>query len=179
MARQSLMKQHYCNTLLDMCEEVPLSRVSVVALIERAGTARQTFYNNFRDINDLIAYLPISFLESHAQGAHSSFAVRSAYEFATKHKGFFECLPQHSGQNNFRSTFLDWMRGHYYAMFITEDLSPDEVVYRKIAIDEHCFGIVDVFLEWCSAQLSWPIDALLKAHVEAAPAFIKEAGLTE
>ncbi|MCI8450585.1 MAG: TetR family transcriptional regulator, partial [Eggerthellaceae bacterium] len=42
-------KKLYCDTLLRLCETQPLNRITVTALIKETHTARQTFYNNFRD----------------------------------------------------------------------------------------------------------------------------------
>ena len=62
MSKRELMRKHYCETLLQMCEDQPLSTITVTALIKRADTAKQTFYNNFRDLNDLINYIPRTYM---------------------------------------------------------------------------------------------------------------------
>ena len=52
-------KELYCEALLRMCETQRLGKITVTSLIKETGTARQTFYNNFRDINDLVSFIPI------------------------------------------------------------------------------------------------------------------------
>lgn len=55
-------KELYCEALLRMCETQRLGKITVTSLIKETGTARQTFYNNFRDINDLVSFIPIHYL---------------------------------------------------------------------------------------------------------------------
>ena len=42
------------DALLELVEEAPLARVTVKQILERSGVSRQTFYNHFRDKNDLV-----------------------------------------------------------------------------------------------------------------------------
>ncbi len=54
--KSELIKRHFAEVLMDMCETRRLDDVTVVELVAEAGMARQTFYNHFTDINDLICY---------------------------------------------------------------------------------------------------------------------------
>ena len=42
------------DALLGLVEDVPLARVTIKQILERSGVSRQTFYNHFRDKNDLV-----------------------------------------------------------------------------------------------------------------------------
>ncbi len=50
-------KQALAMALEEMLQELPLSKVTVRALTERAGVDRQTFYYHFDTMNDLVVYL--------------------------------------------------------------------------------------------------------------------------
>lgn len=165
--------QQYCEALLEMCETRKLPEITVTALIERTGTARQTFYNNFHDINDLISYVPINFMGTYAQPPYFAKTVYEAYRYARKHKGFFCQLPFHQGQNNFRDTFVAYYRDLLRKEFVTDDLPEAERLYRTIAIEQLIIGTIDTFLEWCRQQMAWPLDVLVRVHLEATPAFIR------
>lgn len=173
MQRKDLMKRLYCETLLELADEKPLGKITVSDIIGRAGTARQTFYNHFRDINDLISYLPISFVSSASKGVYDIEGVRTAYNYAAHHKRFFSQLPSHSGQNNFRISFIEWMEQLYRDEYITDDLPSDEQLRRAIAIVQYSTGVVDSFLEWCRCGLDWPVDVLVQVQDDALPAFAR------
>ena len=173
--RADYVQQLYCEALLELSETMPLEKVTVTAIIQRAGTARQTFYNHFRDINDLISYLPINFLRERSTGDLYDFdAVGIAYDYAREHRAFFRQLPGHAGQNNFRESFILWLEESYYHVYTSDDMQPDERMYRMIAIDTYVSGVTDVFLEWCKADFSWPLDVLLRAQEDCAPPFVRE-----
>ena len=108
-------KKMYCEALLELCNSKQLAKITVGDLARETGTVRQTFYNNFRDINDLISYIPINYLKTTQADVLTTENACRAYEYALEHRAFFEQLPTHSGQNNFRETsiaitnqFLDW-----------------------------------------------------------------------
>jgi len=174
MSKRALMKKHYCETLLQMCEEQPLSEITVTALIKRAGTAKQTFYNNFRDLNDLINFIPRAYMMLAGVRSYSPESTLQAYRFASQHKGFFGALSTHRGQNNFRDEFISFAKHMEYREFLTDDLSPEARFERKLAIDVYTIGVVDHFLEWCRGGLEWPPDTLARVHAQAAPAFMRE-----
>ncbi|MBS5502088.1 MAG: hypothetical protein KHX01_03930, partial [Eggerthella sp.] len=119
-------KKLYCDTLLRLCETQPLNRITVTALIKETHTARQTFYNNFRDMNDLVSYIPISHLVQSGLPINTVENIRHAFAFAQHHKGFFRQLPDHAGQNNFRDTILEWLQQASYEQHLSPSLSPDE-----------------------------------------------------
>lgn len=175
MPRMQLMKRHYCETLLEMCEEQSLSGITVSALVARAGTARQTFYNNFKDKNDLVNFIPRAYMLLAGFDAYTPETILKAYRFASEHKGFFGALPTQDGQNGFREEFISFCKHKQYQAFLPDSLSPHERLERTLAIDLYTIGVVDHFLEWCRTGLTWPYETLARIHAEAAPAFIREA----
>ena len=170
-------KRRYCDALLALCETQKLSKISVSALIKEAKTARQTFYNNFRDINDLVSYLPINYLLSDGLPLNTLENIRHAFVFAQYHKGFFCQLPDHLGQNNFRDTFKAWLQDSCYRQYLGPEISPDTRLRMKLQIDLYCAGIIDVFLDWCRHGMEWPIEALLDTVWDCAPGFVRATPL--
>ena len=179
MAIKNLTKQYLCETLIAMCEEQPLSSITVTALIKRAGVARQTFYNNFRDINDIINYIPRTFMLLAGFDGYTPEATLKAYRYATRHKGFFSALAKHSGQNSFRDEFITFCQELMYRQFLPDNLSADERFRRKLALDVYTIGVVDHFLKWCEGGLEWPYEVVAQVHSEAAPAFILDQAQTK
>lgn len=168
------MKRLYCETLLELCSEKQLAKITVSDVIAQAGTARQTFYNHFRDINDLISYLPINYIAQALPDVYDRDAVFKAYSYAAENRQFFGQLPSHAGQNSFRETFTTWMEDLYRKAFVTDELEASETIRREIAIVQYSTGVVDSFLEWCRRGLDWPVDMLVQVQDEALPAFVRQ-----
>lgn len=172
--RVDRMKRIYCDSLLELAETTPLGKINVTMLVKAAGTARQTFYNHFHDVNDLIAFLPINYLMSKSAMIHDFGGVRAAYTYAMEHKAFFRQLPYHDGQNNFRESFIMWLEESYYEQYITNEMTSQERIRRMLAIDLYVSGVTCQFLEWCKADFSWPLETLLAVQEEALPPFARE-----
>lgn len=175
MASRDLTKQLYSETLLRLCESQSLSSINVTTVITAAKTARQTFYNHFSDINDLVGYIPISFMKTYGPPAYFAETVLEAYGYAIEHKGFFCQLPSHEGQNNFRDTFVSFMRKLMRREFLSGALDEAERQYRLVAIEQAIIGVTDTFLEWCRHEMEWPVDVLVRVQFDAMPPFIKAA----
>lgn len=47
----------FVNALLKMMERKKLSSVTIQDLLDETGASRQTFYNHFKDKNDLVCYI--------------------------------------------------------------------------------------------------------------------------
>lgn len=168
-------KKMYCEALLELCNSKQLAKITVGDLARETGTVRQTFYNNFRDINDLISYIPINYLKTTQADVLTTENACREYEYALEHRAFFEQLPTHSGQNNFRETFIAWLEQTYYEALIPQNMDENEKLLRKLQIDFFSIAITNQFLDWCSNGFAWPISVLTKAQEAALPDFAKEA----
>ena len=54
------IKELLANALLDLCESTSLKSITIKDLLNHTGVSRQTFYNHFKDKNDLIQYIYVS-----------------------------------------------------------------------------------------------------------------------
>ena len=50
-------------TLFDMLEQMPLSKITVTSLCKQAGVNRVTFYHHFTDVYDMISQIELSYVE--------------------------------------------------------------------------------------------------------------------
>ncbi|MBQ0065461.1 MAG: TetR/AcrR family transcriptional regulator C-terminal domain-containing protein [Firmicutes bacterium] len=51
------LKEIIANGLLEICEWKPLDKITVKQVLEKTGVSRQSFYNHFIDMDDLIHYI--------------------------------------------------------------------------------------------------------------------------
>lgn len=50
-------KRIIANSLLELCEDKPLEKITVSEIIKKSEAGRQTFYNHFKDKNDLVFWI--------------------------------------------------------------------------------------------------------------------------
>lgn len=65
-------KLRLAQALEDLLGEMPLSKITVRAIVERAGTNRQTFYYHFQTIDDLVIFLCSDRLSLLGEAVHRS-----------------------------------------------------------------------------------------------------------
>lgn len=173
MDKKKLVRQHYANVLMELCKTRSLTSITVSDIVQEAGTARQTFYNYFSDLNDLIcftAFLPMAMSSDPFTDAEST---RKAYELTLQRKTFFCQLPHHVGQNNFWEALDAWLKDLYYERYLVDGLSSEERDYRRVCIDLYCSGSAAVFKNWCAEGMTTSIDAIVAMLYDMSPTFVK------
>ena len=119
--QKSSAKELYVQALFNLCDVKSINKITVSDILRESGTARQTFYNNFRDINDLISYVTNYHLERDPNIFNTREGSLESLAFMREHKSFFCQLPKHSGQNNFRESHIRKLKRMYYKLvFQTE-----------------------------------------------------------
>ena len=56
------MKQLLAQSMLKLCKTIPLTSITIKHLLTDTGMSRQTFYNHFKDKQDLIQYIYEEFI---------------------------------------------------------------------------------------------------------------------
>lgn len=161
------------DALLRLAETKQLNKITVKDLLDATGTARQTFYNYFKDTNELIAYVWIYFFEEEYEKYFSPEGLKEVFERMKGHKAFYCQLPFHHGQNNYAESHLRWMKASYYRdAFVGVEEGSEEYVRRKVAVDGFLYGAVWTELDWLRDEMAWSADALVDFIFKNRPDFI-------
>lgn len=180
MGRQKSNAVEQCvYALFDLCETKSINKITVSDILRETGIARQTFYNSFRDINGLIAYVMNYHLDLYPSVFETKEQAVESLSFFRKHKAFFSQLPKHSGQNNFRDSHVQKMKSMYYkVIFQTEDPPADNL--QKALIDMYVYASVNFFFDWLSSEMTEPSDEVyVDAFIQAKPDFLPAVVVTD
>lgn len=99
-------------TLFDMLEQMPLSKITVTSLCKQAGVNRVTFYHHFTDVYDMISQIELSYVEE-LRDYNTKFTqngkVNFLYivRFVRKYSDFYKIV----FTNNIPTKLLDEMYG--------------------------------------------------------------------
>jgi AcrR family transcriptional regulator len=143
------------NTLLDLCREKKLEAITIKDILEETGISRQTFYNRFRDKNDLIqwTYENMVLSEFHKSGETGSYYENTvAYcKALEKYRFFMKQAYQLEGQNNLRDWIYDYATEYDYNWHCQQmgvDSMSDEFAYIS---RYHSIATINMEMEWiCS-----------------------------
>ena len=145
-------RDRFVQAMLALCARKDINKISVRDVLEESGAARQTFYNCYHDINDLILHVPFAIAESCGDGLYTQDACTNLFRLAVEERSFFEQLPHHTGQNCFRDSYIKKLKDIYYhALFHG---APCEIAVQKAQIDAYIYGIVDLFMQWCATGMA-------------------------
>ncbi len=165
-------KERYVEALFRLSETKSINKITVTDILRETHTARQTFYNNFRDINDLIAYVFVYHFERNYDIFNTREGSLESLRFVREHRAFFRQIPHHTGQNNFHETHDRMLKqGYYKLVFQTEHPPADDP--RKALIDAYVYGCTNLFLDWCASDMTEPPDdVLVDVYWSTKPDFI-------
>ena len=144
-------RDRFVRAMLVLCEKKDINKISVRDVLEESGAARQTFYNCYHDINDLILDVPFALAETCDEGLYTQDACTALFCTARQERGYFGQLPHHTGQNCFRDSYLNKLKEIYYHSVFHG--SPCEIAAQKAQIDAYIYGVVDLFMEWCATGM--------------------------
>lgn len=174
-ARQT--KGRFVDALFALSESKDINKITVQDVLDATGAAKQTFYNHFKDINDLIFYAANAHFEDDYSRFYTEEGCIEIFEYSRRHKAFFSQLPRHTGQNCFRETHLAWLKSIYYAEAFHG--TPCEMSLQKHQLDAYLYGIVDLFMDWCASDMTWPPEAIAKVIFDSKPPFLESDPLPD
>ena len=173
MSNAENVRNHCADVLVDLCEDMKLTDVSVTMLTRAAHISRPTFYKYFLDINDLIGYAGTRPLLAGEGPILEEERSIQALEYAKAHPGFFSQLARHThGQNNFKDSYIQWMSEKLCALFVSPDLDEEERLHRQLQIELHCAGFLSIIFKWFADGMVLPATSIVRAIVAARPSFM-------
>ena len=171
------IKRILANALMELSEEKPLAKITITDIVTRAGAGRQTFYNHFKDKNDLIYWIFLRTLAGERQLVETAgfyaYLVK-LYQAAQKNSHFLMQACKLAGQNSL-SDAIYHQTYNYYKNYIQEHYGPDVFDDRlEYALAFNAHGASSLYVQWAEAGM--PGSAEEQAHfaLHCMPLCVKE-----
>lgn len=114
MPHTSRTKQELAESLKALMQTVPLERISVSDIVERAGLGRNTFYYHFQDKYDLVNWIFESeaavFMRQKLTTENWDACLVNLEEYFRANRGFYCNALAYSGQNCLKDYIYDTVR---------------------------------------------------------------------
>ena len=176
MQRQSLMRRHYAETLMGLCETISLADIKVSDIIEASGLSRQTLYNYFSGLDELFFFTASRCFLDVAHPPLDPRNIPESYVYAQEHRGFYMSLPSQVEYGSFREVLDRWLRRRAYDLFVADELPKPERLRRVTQLDLFVCGSSEIAYNWMAAGMKHPIDLVTGAVVDMMPDFMRNAG---
>ncbi|MEE8716624.1 MAG: TetR family transcriptional regulator [Coriobacteriales bacterium] len=157
-------------TFIQMCLERPIEKITVQDIAERCGISKQTFYNHFRDKQDLMNYVydeevkraVDTFCSDDRGTAAMRRAISSVLNRCRELQGYYSSLVRYQTQNSFSEFFFETARLYF------ENSAAPAAANR--GIDAHQPGSssrLDRVIGFACAGLNWiMVDWIRRGMVE-------------
>jgi len=171
------VKKLLANALIELSYEKPLRKVTVNEITKRAGTGRQTFYNHFRDKNDLIYFIFLRTLagEKHLVETKGYFAyLLSLHQKAQEKQHFFTQACKLEGQNSL-SGAIYWQTFTYYRNYILEHYG-SQVMTDKLtfSLTFNAYGATSMYIHWAETGMPGTAEEQARNALHCIPQCIKD-----
>lgn len=172
------VKKLLAEALLELSEEKPLEKITVTDIVTRAGAGRQTFYNHFKDKNDLVYWIYKRTLlgEKEIRESEGYFAyLCNVYrEAQTKYGNFMKQACKLTGQNSLSEAIIH-QSYKYYRHYIVEHFGEEVLDDRlEFALRYHAYGAGWMYLQWAISGMPGDPEDQVRYVIHCLPACIKE-----
>jgi len=150
------VKRLLANALIELTDEKPLAKITVCNIVQRAGTGRQTFYNHFKDKNDLIYWIFCGTLIGERRILQTSgyFAyLAHLYTEAQKYRNFMKQACAMDGQNSL-SEAIRLQTYNYYKKYIIDHYGKENIDESiEFALQFNAYGASSLYIVWVKAGM--------------------------
>ncbi|MDU2560861.1 MAG: TetR/AcrR family transcriptional regulator C-terminal domain-containing protein [Streptococcus mitis] len=154
----TVMKKVLASTLKELMDKKSLSKITINDLTQSCCVSRQTFYNHFHDIYELVEWIYLN--EAHITlGENISYenwqdALEALFQYMDDNRNFV--------LNTYRSVFkenVERLLQREVERFLTDlifneiNVSGEEAEQVQFSIEFYTYALVGVVLDWISRQM--------------------------
>ena len=164
------VKKILANALLNLCQKQSLQSITVSQLLKETGVSRQTFYNHFKDKNDLICYVYDTYIvpdfDEHHMDIDFYESLLQTFQNIKKYHKFMKQACQIEGQNCLKDYIVEhcqqfdlkWHQNLYRSNPMPDDL--------KFATIYHANASSSMTLSWILSNMPVPCEEIVDMIVQ-------------
>lgn len=179
MVKRLTTKELLAESLMELVETQPLTKITVGSIAKNCGMSSRTFYNNFLDKYDLINWIYVHIIEEAYEelGAEiitwREFVARMVTTMSARETFFKEALSDRTADINLTETSIN--RGLDLLMQYIDKKAPgkgqDEAIRFHTAMYFH--GVSEMLLKWLRDGRVVSQDQIVNYCVDAMPDILK------
>lgn len=177
MQKKKSSKELLRESAIELFSRYPVDKVSVNMICENCAVSQRTFYNHFRDKNDLIAWVyteildEVEFQKGDSRTLHDY--ICALVQGICDYSDFYVSVVRYTGQNDFRRSIYQPLR-ECVCKLITSKYN-DEITEEMLnAIDIYLFGCIGYMEHHLLASNIDPADKTISAFENQIPSLIRK-----
>lgn len=164
------VKKILANALLNLCQKQSLQSITVSQLLKETGVSRQTFYNHFKDKNDLICYIYDTYIvpdfDEHHMDIDFYESLLQTFQNIKKYHKFMKEACQIEGQNCLKDYIVEHCQQFdlkWHQNLYGSDPMPDDL---KFATIYHANASSSMTLSWILSNMPVPCEEIVDMIVQ-------------
>lgn len=164
------VKKILANALLNLCQKQSLQSITVSQLLKETGVSRQTFYNHFKDKNDLICYIYDTYIvpdfDEHHMDIDFYESLLQTFQNIKKYHKFMKQACQIEGQNCLKDYIVEYCQQFdlkWHQNLYGSDPMPDDL---KFATIYHANASSSMTLSWILSNMPVPCEEIVDMIVQ-------------
>lgn len=164
------VKKILANALLNLCHKQSLQSITVSQLLKETGVSRQTFYNHFKDKNDLICYIYDTYIvpdfDEHHMDIDFYESLLQTFQNIKKYHKFMKQACQIEGQNCLKDYIVEHCQQFdlkWHQNLYGSDPMPDDL---KFATIYHANASSSMTLSWILSNMPVPCEEIVDMIVQ-------------
>ncbi len=164
MQKKKSSKELLRESAIELFSKNPVDKVSVNIICDNCGISQRTFYNHFRDKNDLIAWVyteildEVKLLKGGSRTLHDY--ISALVQGICDYSSFYISVVRYTGQNDFRRSIYQPLKDCVCELITSK--YQDEITEDMLnAIDIYLFGCIGYMEHHLSAGNVLPADSTI------------------
>ena len=154
----TVMKKVLASTLKELMDKKSLSKITINDLTQSCGVSRQTFYNHFHDIYELVEWIYLN--EAHITlGENISYenwqdALEALFQYMDDNRNFVLNTYRSVSKENVERLLQREVERFLTDLIFNEiNVSGEEAEQVQFSIEFYTYALVGVGLDWISRQM--------------------------
>ena len=172
-----VIKMKLADGLEEILQEKSISKLTISDIVGVSGVSRQTFYNNFIDIYDLVYWTHTMRIREAVDTFWEEEDFVQAFETATiimrKHKIFYQQIIRKEGINSFQSLFAH-QNVELSKLRIKKKLQKDCNREEEFLLELYWYGVSQMLINWILDGMKEEPKELAKLFYEGLPVLLRK-----
>ena len=171
-------KQIFADAIVELSKTKPVEKITIQNIVDHCGAGRQTFYNHFRDKEDLIGYVFMSderkCIENLKKGYSAKEQSKLIFDTFIEKKPFYAQVYITHGQNSLGDVIFEHY-ADYYINLLEKECGKGGVDEKlKAAVRFYCYGSIGYVRQWMKDGMKLSSEELAEIIFDNIPERVKK-----
>lgn len=169
MQNKNSIDEMLADSFMEIAEKIPIEKITIKEITDKAGVIRPTFYNHFQDkyevIEWILRYRVFATVEVLLKNGMLKEAIILIFRNMQNNKAFYIHAAKLAGQNSFGSIVEKCVREAFKEVFLEDVGKPSSLarhpwMNKEMVAGYYANGITYILLQWIQTGMMVPAEEM-------------------